>query len=249
MTPTERMDTVATAWDRNRDDLLRFVRRMLVSPEVAEDVVQQTAQRSLEATRTPSEPLELRRWLFRIATNLAIDELRRQGLWSKTVLTDSRTDAEGDQPFVSASEAMRGTPETIAIARQHLAFCYSCTLRSLPPQEATTLLLVEVYGFTLNETAEILTASFGQIKNWLQNARANLNERYERLCALVNKQGVCYQCSELAAFFNGVPENPLAGTGGTSHDRARIVLTTEGDDLSAWHRRLLSIIEKRNTAT
>lgn len=171
--------------------------------------------------------------------------MRRQGTWSETALLDSRGDGELDETFVAASEAMRATAEVAAIAREHPAFCFSCTLRSLAPQRAATLLLVEVYGFTLKEAAEILSASVAQAKNWLQEGRASLDSRYGETCALINKKGVCYQCSELSSFFNGVAENPLSGTSGTTDDRVRILRATDHQDLSTWHRLLLRIIEDR----
>ena len=244
MSGAERMDAIAAAWADNREDLLRFVRNMVVRPELAEEIVQHAAQRAIAAVSAPDEPLETRKWLFRIASNLAIDELRRQGTWPETALLDSREDGEADESFVAASQTMRGTPEVSAIANQHLAFCFACTLRSLPPERAAALLLIEMYGFTVKETASILSASPAQAKNWLQDARAALKMKFAETCALIGKQGVCYQCSELAEFFNGRPENPLATTPGTSADRLRIARSAGAGDLSAWHRLLLAVIEK-----
>ena len=242
------MDRVAAAWDRNRVDLLRFLRRLLVRPELAEDIVQKAGERALSAERAPADASELRRWLFRIASNLAIDELRRQGTWSETALLEARGAAEDDETFVEASLAMRATAEVAAIANEHLAFCFSCTLRTLAPHRAAALLLTEVYGFTLKEVAGILTASPGQAKNWLQEARAALDARFAQTCALINKNGVCYQCSELSSFFNGEPDNPLAGTAGGREARIGVVRTTEEKSLSKWHVRLLAIIEKRRAS-
>ena len=239
------MEGVAEAWDRNRADLLRFLRRLLVRPELAEDIVQKTGLRALSAESAPAHENEMRPWLFRIASNLAIDELRRQGTWSETALIEARGVAEDDEAFVDASLAMRATADVALIANEHLAFCFSCTLRTLAPHRAASLLLAEVYGFTVRETAAILDASPSQAKNWLQEARAALDSRYARTCALINKKGVCYQCSELASFFNGGPANPLGGTEGSRDDRLRVVRATEEKNLSTWHRRLLGIIEDR----
>ena len=238
------MNQVAAAWERNRPDLLRYVRRLLIDPEAAEDVVQQAAVRAMSAASPPTGDVEVRKWLFRITSNLAIDELRRRRTWSETALFDAREDAERDPDFVASSIALRGNPEASAIAQQHLTFCFSCVLRSLPPHRAAALLLAEMYGFTLQEAASILSASRIQVKNWLQEARAALASRHVDRCALVQKKGVCYQCSELATFFNGAPHDPLAGTNGTLEDRLRVVSTCESD-LGVWHRRLLRIIEDR----
>lgn len=241
------MDAVAEAWAEHRSDLERFVRRMVVRDEIAEEIVQRTAERAISAGKTPESPAEMRPWLFRIAANLAIDELRRQGMWREDALIDARAAAEGDQTFIAASESMRSTPEVAAIARQHLSFCFSCTLRTLSPPRAAALLLVEMYGFSVKETAAVLESSVAQAKNWVQEARATLRARYATTCALIEKQGVCYQCAELAGFFNGRPENPLAGTGAGLEGRLRILRATDDDALSDWHRLLVRIIAKRAT--
>lgn len=239
------MNHLAGAWERNRPDLLRYVARLLPDREAAEDVVQQVAIRAMNAAAVPADDTELRKWLFRITSNLAIDELRRRRTWSETAIFDARRHAESDTDFVAAALALRGTQEVRAIAQQHLAFCFSCVLRSLAPQRAAALLLTEMYGFTLEEAAAILGGSRNQVKNWLQEARAALVSRHVERCALVEKRGVCYQCSELATFFNGAPHNPLAGTNGTIEDRMRLVAAPESD-LGVWHQRLLRIIEERH---
>jgi RNA polymerase sigma-70 factor, ECF subfamily len=242
------MNRLSAAWERNRPDLLRYVSRLLLDPDTAEDVIQQTAVRALNAPSPPQGDVELRKWLFRITSNLAIDELRRRRRWSERALLDAREEAERDPDFVAASLALRGTQEVNAIAQQHLAFCFSCVLRSLQPQRAAALLLVELYGFTLQEAASILGASRVQVKNWLQEARATLVSRHVDRCALVQKKGVCYQCSELATFFDGTSNDPLSGTNGTVEDRLRVVRAPESD-LGVWHRRLLRVIEEQQTDT
>lgn len=224
-----------------RTDLLRYVTRLVVRPETAEDIVQTAMMRALSAGLSAEER---RRWLFRVASNLAIDELRRQKRWGESALLDARSRAESDDAFVSASVAMRGTPEVTSIARQHLAFCFGCTLRNLDGFRAAALLLREVYAFSVEEVAEILGASPNQAKNWLQEARAAMTARYERTCALISKQGVCYQCSELAEFFNGAAENPLERTAGTVADRAAIVRQMDEKGLTKWHRLLLAVLDE-----
>ncbi|HEU4521246.1 MAG TPA: RNA polymerase sigma factor [Thermoanaerobaculia bacterium] len=245
MNSSERMASVSAAWERNRNDLLRYVRRLVIDPDAAEDIVQTAGLRAVAAERSPDGDLDLRKWLFRIASNLAIDELRRRGTWAETALLDSRTDAEADSDFVAASIALRGTQDGAAIAREHLAFCFACTLRSFSADRAASLLLVELYGFTVAEAADVLGASVGQVKNWLQETRASVAARHADRCALVSKKGVCHQCSELAEFFDGAPQNPLEGTAGGTEDRLRIMRSADERDLSAWHRRLSQVIERR----
>jgi RNA polymerase sigma-70 factor (ECF subfamily) len=203
--------------------LLTYTTRMVLRPEVAEELVQEAAVRLLRDERLAGDATQIRAWLFRVVSNLAIDHLRRHSTWREMVLLDTRERAEADAGYIAESLAMRGSPETAAIAREHLAVCFACTLRNLPPQQAAALLLREVHDFSNAETAETLDATAVQVKNWIQRARRTMTERYRHTCALVTKAGVCYQCVELDGFFNGRERDPLAGSPRTVSARLAIL--------------------------
>jgi RNA polymerase sigma-70 factor (ECF subfamily) len=138
---------------------------------------------------------------------------------------------------------LRGNPEMELIAREHLAVCFACTLRNLPPRQAGALLLREVHGFSSAEVAETLEATPGQVKNWLQQARRAMADRYAQTCALITKAGVCYQCVELDDFFNGRRRDPLAGSDRSLAARLTILRETRKAALGPWHRRMLGLVE------
>ncbi len=152
--------------------------------------------------------------------------------------------AVADPEFVAESQQMRGSPELAAIAREHLAVCCACTLRNLPPQQAAALLLREVYAFSTAETAELLEATVVQVKNWIQQARRIMEERYAHSCALVTKHGVCHQCVELDGFFNGRSRDPLDGTARNLKARLAILRETRKAALGPWHRRMLRLVDE-----
>ena len=90
-------------------------------------------------------------------------------------------------------------PEFSFEIREHIAFCFSCIARTLPPEEQTALMLKEVLGFTNEEAAAIAGISEPVFRHRLSAARAKMTADYEGLCALINKEGLCYQCSGLQA--------------------------------------------------
>jgi RNA polymerase sigma-70 factor (ECF subfamily) len=139
---------------------------------------------------------------------------------------------------------MRGSPETKAIAREHLAVCLSCTSRNLKPEESAALLLKEVYDFTNDELAEMLGATFGQAKNWVQSARVKLTARYGETCALVTQKGVCYQCVELDQFFTANRGDPLAGSDRSLDARLAILRDLRATPLGPWHRRMMRLVDE-----
>lgn len=246
MTPVDpdHRQRLAQAWRACRDELVTFVTRLVVRADVAEEIVQEAAVRMLETPGVPEEPGAMRAWLFRVASNLGIDHLRRHSTWRETVLLDARERAQADGAFVAESRLMRGSPETKAIAREHLAVCLSCTSRNLKPEESAALLLKEVYDFTNDEVAEMLGASFGQAKNWVQAARAKLTARFGETCALVVQTGVCYQCVELDQFFAANRGDPLAGSDRSLDARLAILRDLRAAPLGPWHRRMMRLVDE-----
>jgi RNA polymerase sigma factor (sigma-70 family) len=242
-------DPLAAAYRGARKDLLGYLTRMVVRPQVAEELLQEAALRALQAEHAPVDEAGMRAWLFRIATNLAIDHLRKHSTWRETVLLDTRETADRDQGFVAESRLMVGSPELRSIARDHLLVCFACTLRNLSPEHAAALLLAEVYGFKVREAAEILDVTHGQTKHWIQLARETMRKKYAESCALVAKGGVCYQCVELSEFFNGVGVDPLAGTAKDLDARLRLLRENRGGELGPWHHLMMRIVDDVLDAT
>ena len=231
----------AQEFETHRRELWAYAQRLVVRPEIADEIVQQAAVRMLEAAEVPHAAL--RAWLFRVTTNLALDYLRRHSTWRETVLEDTRARAVIDETFVAESQSLRGSPEMAAIAREHLTVCFSCTLRNLPASHAVALLLVEVYGFTVDEVAEMTNATFGQVKNWIQSARGTLHARYQQTCALITKEGTCHQCVELSDFFNGHEVDPLDRTRRDLDARLAILRERNETSLGPWHRLMMRIVD------
>lgn len=233
----------ADSYERHRPELVNYATRLVLRASVAEELVQEAAVRLLSARRLPEDDAQIRAWLFRVVTNLALDHLRRHSSWKEIVLIDTRTRAEADPTYVAESRQMRGDPEMAAIAREHLAVCFACTQRNLPPRQAAALLLREVHDFNTAETAETLEATPVQVKNWIQQARRIMEERYAHTCALVTKKGVCHQCVELDGFFNGRRRDPLARSTRDMAARLAILREMREGALGPWHRRMLTMID------
>lgn len=227
-----------------RPELTAYLCRLVVRPHVAEDLAQTAFMRLIESGPVaPVGPNNMRAWLFRVATNLAIDELRRHSNWRESMFLDLREAAESNPAFVAQSEALIGTPETKMVAREHLAACFACTLRNLPEQKAAVLLLKEVHGFALAEIADLLGATEAQAKNWLQEARAFMRARYDQTCALMTKQGVCYQCVELADFFHSGEGNPISGASDHLDARLDVLKDLRSRPPGKWHSVLLELVD------
>lgn len=116
--------------------------RLTGSQAAAEDITQDTFLRMLQFLHGFREDLPLRPWLKRVASNAAIDRLRREGSHRMVELDPEHGDAGS------------GTPAGAAEA--------SSLLRRLPPLPRTLVWLHEMEGWTHAE----LAARFGQSQSW-----------------------------------------------------------------------------------
>lgn len=239
------MDTLLNRhFEQWRPELLAYLSRLVLRMPVAEDLLQTTYLRSLEHAATlPDTAAGLRAWLFKVATNLAFDELKRHSTWREALLSDLRQSAEADEDFMARSGALISTPETRNIAREHLVACIACTLRNLPERKAASVLLSEVHAFSVAETAALLEATPAQVKNWLQEGRAVLHAHYGATCALLTKQGVCHQCVELDGVFRAQQGSPLGETA-TLEARFDIARARREQPWGAWHRMMFELLEE-----
>ena len=237
-------ESLAWHFERARMELTAYLCRLVVRPQVAEELAQTTFLRCFEASdRLPGTDQGIRAWFFKVATNLAFDELRRHSTWRETMIFDLRAAAEADPDLLERSKAMFGSPETKSIAREHLVACLACTLRNLPEQKAAALLLREVHGFSLVEVSDLLDATPAQAKNWLQEARKYMSERYGSTCALIAKNGVCHQCVELDGFFGAGKGSPLASSDPSVDARLRITVELKERAWGRWHQLVFGLLD------
>ena len=72
-----------------------------------------------------------------------------------------------------------------------------CVARSLGPDLQAALVLREVEGLSNQEASRALGVTEPVLRHRLTEARQTMEHSFEGLCSLVNKRGVCYQCSGL----------------------------------------------------
>jgi len=131
---------LAELFARHHVELYRYVARFTGDADLAEDVVQDAFVRLAE--RPPADETQLRGWLFRVATTIAIDALR--GARRRLALVRERPERQpvGDPPPDPAAALER--EETRRRVRE--------ALRALSEKERAVLLMREE-GFAHREIA------------------------------------------------------------------------------------------------
>ncbi|WP_166348937.1 RNA polymerase subunit sigma-70 [Phytoactinopolyspora limicola] len=172
-----------------RSELQLHCYRMLGSLADAEDMLQETllsAWRNLDSVTNEGS---LRAWLYRIATNRCLNELRaakrRRPPEPVPPFTPPeptyRTDITWLQPYpdtllAGVAETVPG-PEEMYDTKETVRLAFIASLQHLPPRQAAVLVLRDVLGFTLSEVAAMLDVTTTAAKGALQRARATLSRR------------------------------------------------------------------------
>lgn len=190
-------------FENYRDQLKSYILRITASVADAEDIVQDTFLKAAEKIESYRGESSLKTWIFTIASNLAKDNLRAQRRWTEDVTDLSREAALKNPQFFAEAMAIRtSSPQGDFEIREHITFCFTCIAKSLPLEQQIAILLKEVYEFKVLEIAEILNITEAMAKYYLHAGRSKMIQIFEGRCALINKEGICHQCSELNGIFN-----------------------------------------------
>lgn len=189
------------AFDRlARDAMLKlrsYLWRMIGHPEDCDDLTQTALAKAWGAIHKFDGKSSFSTWLISIANRTAIDFLRQQKRWraeSQIAYANLCSESEEWQAEVMAPMMEK---EFEFDAKQHIAYCFVCIGRSLPPDEQAALVLRDVMDFSNREAANVLGTSESVFRHRLSAARQAMQGKYEHLCALVSKTGICHQCSGL----------------------------------------------------
>jgi RNA polymerase sigma-70 factor (ECF subfamily) len=183
--------------------LKSFLLRMTTSVQDTEDILQETYLKAHSKLDTFRGESSLKTWVFSIAANLARDLLRSQKRWPENVTDICKDAALGNRQFFQEAIHIRQTsPQGNFEIKEHIAFCFTCVSKSLPLEGHLVLLLKEIYGFKVKEISQILQMTEAMVKYHLHVSRSKMIEIFDHRCSLINKQGICYQCTELNGIFN-----------------------------------------------
>lgn len=197
------IEQIIIEFEQARGQLKSYILRITASVEDAEDIVQDTYIKASEKVATFRGDSTVKTWIFTIASNLAKDNLRAKKRWTENVTDICRAIAlQNPDYFPEVMDVKTTTPRGHFEIKEHITFCFTCISKSLPLEQQICLLLKEVYDFRVSEIGQILNTTEAMVKYYLHTSRAKMISIFDGRCALINKEGVCHQCSELNGIFN-----------------------------------------------
>ena len=162
-----------------RPKIHRYLTR-LVGEHEAEDLTQEVFVKVSRALKTFRGESQLSTWLYRIATNAAIDKMRSLS-FRQDAQKSSLDDSNEDEDRGVRTEEEPPLPEQ-QIMRKERYRCFGNFVENLPPHYRTVVVLSELGELANNEIAQVLGLSLDVVKIRLHRGRVRLVQELKTHC-------------------------------------------------------------------
>jgi len=181
---------------RYESRIFGYVYRMVGDRAWAEDIAQEAFIRAHQKLGRLGPPYDFKSWVYRIAGNVAIDELRRRR--QEVPLPDwDAGEATAPEP---ADQHREGDPEQQAELADVRASVWRA-LHQLPDSYRQVLLLRELEGLSYSEIAAAAAISLDNVRVTLHRARLQFRELYGLQVMVEEGRGECHELDELLSAF------------------------------------------------
>lgn len=172
------------------DELVRKHQRGVVSltyryvgdPGAAEDMAQDVFVRVYKARASYRPEAKFTTWLYRIATNLCLNELRDREKYRPLPMSEtSREEGDSDGgPARSPLDVGAADPPSSGLEREELRRAVAEAVKGLPPQQRMAVILLRWHGRSYEEIADAMDTTVKAVKSLLSRAKENLKTRLGR---------------------------------------------------------------------
>lgn len=172
----------ATLVEAHSERIYNYLLRMLNDREEAEDLTQETFVRAWQALGRFRGGAAFSTWLYRIATNLAIDSLRRRQRSGPTQSIEEPHQSEDGETERQWPDPER-PPDEQVIARELQEAVWQA-VGQMTPKLRAVLVMYDFEQMSYEEIARVLRVPLGTVKSRLFNARKQLRERLSEMMAV-----------------------------------------------------------------
>lgn len=167
--------------DRYQRPVFSLIYRMVRDRERAEDLAQETFVKVFNHIGSFNPKYKFSSWIFKIASNLTIDAIRRKEL-DTVSLDGSRNASTADEVDATriTVESRDENPEEFVEAKE-LGEEIERAIGLLRPEYRTAIVLRHVEGRPYEEISEIMGVPLGTVKTYIHRARGELKETLAHL--------------------------------------------------------------------
>lgn len=177
----EAFEQLVSAYDRRAYNIAY---RVMGNEEDAKDMAQEAMLRVYRSIKDFKGQSSFSTWLYRIVTNVCLDELRRRKN-DKHVSIDSTIQTEDGELHIELSSD-KETPET-AYERVEQRELIKKAIGELNDEYRSVIVLRDIQGFSYEEISNMLECSLGTVKSRINRARAMLRDKLKGSMELSRK--------------------------------------------------------------
>jgi RNA polymerase sigma-70 factor (ECF subfamily) len=164
-----------TLFDQYKQQVINYCYRYCGHPEVAEELAQETFLRVYKASSRYRPKARFSTWLFKIATNVCLNEIRRPVYRARIESMDQDFRRDCDPPREVAVEPEHCMPDALFEAQQDQDLIRQAMGR-LPEAQRAALLLRATEGFSYQEIGRQINRSENHVKTLIHRGRQRLRE-------------------------------------------------------------------------
>ena len=151
-----------------------LIYRMVRDRELAEDLTQETFIKALNALASYRPEFKFSSWIFKIANNAAIDQLRRRSV--DTLSLDGSPSAETPDAIEATALQVgsKGESPLDEMEAREIGKAIEDAIGKLRPEYRSCIMMRHVEGLAYEEIAEALDLPLGTVKTYIHRARNEL---------------------------------------------------------------------------
>ena len=160
---------------RYQDKLVNYINTLIHDYDLSVDLAQEAFIRVYKNADRYEGKYQFSTWIYRIATNLAIDEIRRRERKGRFFLYNVMAIFQKDDKVFPLPDT-RQCPER-SLGRLEQLEKLRCAIDSLPEKYRLPFILKEVQELSYEETSKVLKISLGTVKSRIHRAKMLLREK------------------------------------------------------------------------
>lgn len=170
-------DAFRQLFDRHKNGVILFCYRFCGDERVAEDLAQETFIRIYRAAARYTAKARFRTWLFKIATNVCLNEIRRPGYRIRTESLDEQ-DSKNER-IINRQPARRSARPDERLDLKEQRQTVLAAIAQLPVEQRAALLLRVEAEFSYHEIGQLMGRSENQVKTLIYRGRRHLRKTLE----------------------------------------------------------------------
>ena len=164
--------------NRHQTSILNLIYRFVGDRTQAKDLAQEVFLRVWKGAKTYKPEAKFTTWIYRIATNLCLNELKSAHRWRWFPF--HRSDEDKGSSIEEALSDGSPSAEDLLLAREQNRRITDA-LRNLPANQRMALVLKRYDDLSYQEIAQILGCSVSAVESLLVRAKKTLQERLKNL--------------------------------------------------------------------